>query len=160
MLLFAVSCIFCFVPIFGAAYGVFACLFAHVMFFEDLDAIRATVRSFRLTAGQFFRAAGLLFLTFMIFGNVVEGILTLPVQVVVMLREGLMGTPAGAYLGLVGAAQGIAHAIAWPLMAASVTLLYYDILARREGLDLEARCVEHGIPLPGSAGEAAATSTA
>jgi hypothetical protein len=165
VVLFVPACVFCFIPFFNAVYGVFACLFAHAMFFENLDPFRATVRSFRLVGGHFLHAAGILFLTFIIFGNVVEGILTLPVQVVVMLREGLMGTPAGALLGLLSAAQGVSHAVAWPLMAAAVTLLYYDILARREGFDLRARCIEHGIPLqPGlertPAGEATASSPA
>jgi hypothetical protein len=156
--LYVLSCVTCFVPVFGAVYGVFACLFAHAMFFEGLNPWDATIRSFRLVGGQFFRASGVLFLTFIIFGNVVEGILTLPVEAIVMIREGLMGTPGGILLGLLSAAQGVSHTIAWPLTAAAVTLLYYDILARREGFDLRARCIEHGIPVPAATKEAAAAS--
>jgi len=159
LVLAAVSCVFCGIPILSFLYGVFFCLFAQVIFFEERGAISATVRGFRLIAPDFFRALVLLFLTFVVFGYVLEGVLTLPIQVLAFVREGLTGSTGGAYLGLVGAATGVAHALVWPLLASALTLLYYDTLARREGLDLRARCRERGIPVPaGGAPRTASTA--
>jgi hypothetical protein len=151
-LLAALACLSCGVPLLSAVYGTFFALFAHVMFFEGAGLGVSLRRSARLAGHYFFTVLVVLLITYGGFSKVVEYGVTIPITVGGLMRHGFMGGEGQVFYALLGAGKGLAQALAWPLVTATLSVLYYDLLLRREGLDLRLRCLR--IPVDGVRGRA------
>ena len=95
--------------------------------------VQALRRSFRLVRGRWWPTAGAL-----IVGYLLIAILGAIVQAVVLILPSVLAggnTVAGAFADVVGGTLGAA--ITTPYTAAVVTLLYFDLRVRKEGLDLQ-----------------------
>jgi hypothetical protein len=98
---------------------------------EDVRGRRALGRSFRLVRGRWWRTTGIVVIAF-VMASFAAFVVTLPFQVIAMASapESLLTAfLAGTLAGTVGAV------VSTPLAAAFVTLVYFDLRARKEGLD-------------------------
>lgn len=108
-----------------------------VLLFEGLGPTRALGRSFQLVRGRWWATLGILAVAWLI-SNIASGL-------VQSAFDALMSTSLGDHVfpaAVIDALGGtVAAAIALPLEAVAVTMLYYDLRARREvlGVDVIAR---------------------
>ena len=138
-----VGMMFCFVPgiIFAVMLFVSVCNFV----IEGHGPREAMERSWRLTSGHGMRIFGLAVLVFLLTGMITFAIQTLfSVVVTGSLAGGLQSAASGEFSSdnpvtvmLEGMVEGLASALIAPLMAAVVTVAYYDLRVRKEGFDLE-----------------------
>jgi hypothetical protein len=108
---------------------------------EDLGATQGLRRSWRLTAGSFWRILGVLVVAFLLtfFVAQLPG-LTLRYAVELI-------APISAITPVVDTViSQLSHVIALPLSMAITVLLYYDLRARKEGYDLEILAQEVALP--------------
>ena len=99
---------------------------------EDVRGRRALGRSFRLVRGTWWRTAGIVLVAFII-SSFAAFVVTLPFQVIAMVSapESLVTAfLAGTLAGTVGAV------VSTPLAAAFITLLYFDLRARKDGPEI------------------------
>lgn len=116
---------------------------------EDLGAMDALRRSWRLTSGRTWRAMGYVVLLYLITMMVIG----LPVGLIQQLLTLLLGTSALTIATLVSSALSSLFSVLWtPLYICAVVLLYYDLRVRREGYDLALRVqqLEQDLQLPNS----------
>lgn len=118
---------------------------------EDARGTKAMGRSFNLVSGRWWRTFGTLVVGFVFIGLF---------QVLAALLQEAIGTVAEdsvvGYVAVIDATTTLATILTAPLQAAIVTMIYYDLRVRREGLDIAV--LVQG--LPGAAGsEEAATAT-
>lgn len=108
---------------------------------EDLGATQGLRRSWRLTAGSFWRILGVLVVAFLLtfFVAQLPG-LTLRYAVELI-------APISAITPVVDMViSQLSHVIALPLSMAITVLLYYDLRVRKEGYDLEILAQEVALP--------------
>ncbi|GIV73819.1 MULTISPECIES: glycerophosphoryl diester phosphodiesterase membrane domain-containing protein [Caldilinea] len=112
-------------------------LVAPVVIMTELKGpVDALKRSWRLTEGSFWRLFGLLVLLFILNGIV----LALPLSLIQFIAFAV--TPSQMFGLLNGALSGLSNllSILWyPLLALTLTLVYYDLRVRKENYDLELR---------------------
>jgi len=112
-------------------------LVAPVVIMTELKGpVDALKRSWRLTEGSFWRLFGLLVLLFILNGIV----LALPLSLIQFVAFAV--TPSQMFGLLNGALSGLSNllSILWyPLLALTLTLVYYDLRVRKENYDLELR---------------------
>jgi len=103
------------------------------MLLERIGAINALRRSFRLVRGRWWPTAGVLLIGYLLIG--ILGALVTGVIMVIpsLVAEG--NTLVGALGAVVGGTVGTV--LTTPYSAAVVTLLYFDLRVRKEGLDLQ-----------------------
>jgi hypothetical protein len=100
---------------------------------ENARGRRALGRSFRLVRGGWWRTAGVVVIALVIAGFVAV-LVTLPFNAIAIASAPdnlLVAFLAGTLAGTVGAV------VSTPLVAAFVTLLYFDLRARKDGPDIE-----------------------
>jgi hypothetical protein len=98
---------------------------------EDARGTKAMRRSFNLVSGRWWRTFGTLFVGFVFIGLF---------QLLSGLLQGGIGTVAEdsvvGYVAVIDVTTTLATIVTAPLQAAIVTMLYYDLRVRREGLDI------------------------
>ena len=107
-----------------APYGLFA---------EGLGPIRAFGRSWNLAAGQWWRTLGIV-LVLLIMLWIISSALSFLFVGIAALIPGVGSDVRGI---LVTVASELIHALISPVLAVALTLLYFDLRVRKEGLDLE-----------------------
>ncbi|MEO7453433.1 MAG: hypothetical protein ABIV13_01575 [Fimbriimonadales bacterium] len=138
-----VGLMFCFIPgiIFSILLYVSICAFV----IENMGPKEALERSWALVKNDFFRVLGIAiiigiiswvisFAVNFLFSLVVSGSVGAAASSTV---EGSVATTSMTIAILGGVIQGLAAAAVAPLMAAVVTITYYDLRVRKEGFDLE-----------------------
>jgi hypothetical protein len=109
---------------------------------EDQGVLASLRRSWRLLAGSWWRAFGILLLTQIVVG-VGSSIVQAPFTVVGSLLIGVQDRPYASlpltllYLVVSNIGTVVAGAIFYPFGAAVTALLYVDVRMRREGLDVQ-----------------------
>ncbi len=107
----------------------------HAVILDDLGAVDAFRRSWRLVAGYWLRTFGI-YLLIMLIVSVIATLLNQSARLVVM---GLNAIPGMTQL-IVNASSGVVitviSLIVQPLTIIATTLLYYDLRIRKEGFDL------------------------
>lgn len=99
---------------------------------EDIGAVEGLSRSWRLTAGYFWRVVGILLATTML--N--YAVAVLPRMLITYgYNWAFPGSQIGPYLTII--VNKISMIILWPFSTAVTVLLYYDLRVRKEGFDLE-----------------------
>jgi hypothetical protein len=119
---------------------------------EDARGIKAMRRSFNLVTGRWWRTFGALVVGFVFIGLF---------QLLTALLQEAIGSLAEdsvvAYVAVLDISFAVSTILTAPLQAAVVTMIYYDLRVRREGLDIAVMIQRlRGAP---SAPEAAATET-
>jgi hypothetical protein len=108
-------------------------VFIPALLFEGLSPTRSLGRSFELVRGRWWATLGLLIVATLISG-VIAGI-------VMRAFDALMSTSLGNHVfpaALIDAVGGaVASAVGLPIQAVMVTLLYFDLRARKERLDTD-----------------------
>lgn len=89
-------------------------------------------RSWRLTQGHAGRAFGVLVSLFL-----VEILITILLGVVVGVPAGLVGITSGAGIAIRDLGTLVIGVLVAPILAAGITLLYFDLRVRKEAFDLE-----------------------
>jgi hypothetical protein len=100
---------------------------------ENVRGRRALGRSFRLVRGRWWRSAGVIVIAFLVAG-LIAMLVTIPFSAIATASAPdnlLVAFLAGTLAGTVGAV------VSTPLAAAFVTLLYFDLRARKEGPEIE-----------------------
>jgi hypothetical protein len=103
------------------------------MLLERIGPVDALRRSFRLVRGRWWPTAGAL-----VVGYLLIGILGALVTAVIMVIPSLVAD-GNTLVGALGAVVGgtVGSVLTTPYSAAVVTLLYFDLRVRKEGLDLQ-----------------------
>lgn len=113
---------------------------------ENLRGSKALGRSFRLVKGRWWRTFGTLLVGF-ILAAVVGGILSGLVSAVALTDVG--DSVLGAAI-VNGISSGVGQLVTTPVTVAIVTVIYYDLLVRKEGVHLETLVERLGVtPEPG-----------
>ncbi len=130
---------FIFLIIPGILFSIWFSLYRQVVVIEDIGYVRALTRSWNLVKGNWWRTLGITILISVLM-VVLMGILAFPV--------GLIFGVAGTFMGggnideatiqlLSSLAQIPFSILAMPFFYITITLLYFDLRIRKEGLDLE-----------------------
>jgi len=137
ILIIALFFVLMFLLLLPLAYLTTRWLVAPVVIMTELKGpVDALKRSWRLTEGSFWRLFGLLVLLF-ILNSIV---LALPLSLIQFVAFAV--TPSQMFGLLNGALSGLSNllSILWyPLLALTLTLVYYDLRVRKENYDLELR---------------------
>jgi hypothetical protein len=100
---------------------------------EDLEPARALSRSWQLVGGRWWRTLGI-FLVVVAMTTVASLILGATIGGILGLVPGLSDDLRGALIQVTGSLVG---ALVLPVSYIAITLMYYDLRVRREGLDLD-----------------------
>ncbi|HYS28066.1 MAG TPA: glycerophosphoryl diester phosphodiesterase membrane domain-containing protein [Candidatus Limnocylindria bacterium] len=100
---------------------------------EDLGPVNALGRSWQLIEGRWWRTVGI-FLVVVIMATVASAILGATGGAIIGLVPGLSDDLRGALVQVTGSLTG---ALVLPVSYIAITLMYYDLRVRREGLDLD-----------------------
>lgn len=100
---------------------------------EDLGPVNALGRSWQLVEGRWWRTVGI-FLVVVIMTTVASAILGATGGAIMGLVPGLSDDLRGA---LVQVTSSLTGALVLPVSYIAITLMYYDLRVRREGLDLD-----------------------
>jgi hypothetical protein len=128
-------------------------LAAPALLLEDLSVVASMRRSWTLVTGSFWRVLGILLLTNIVVGLLMQ-VLQVPFSILGTLVQVGFGGPSGysnflaniGQLALVGIGTVLSGAVLYPFLTAVTALLYIDLRMRREGLDVELmRASEGGI---------------
>jgi hypothetical protein len=112
-----------------------------VLLFEDRRGLKALGRSYQLVKGRWWRTLWALFLSFLVAslaGGFVVVVLSLPLLAV------SPDSPGG--VAITALANTVSSVIFLPFQAAVLTVVYFDLRGRREGLDLTAIGAQLGVP--------------
>jgi len=104
-----------------------------VIMLEERDGIESMRRSWRLVRGYFWRTFGVALALVLLYYALSLG----PTYLLIFLAFSLSG--AEWLLLVSGAMGGIVGALLLPISVGAVTLMYYDLRVREEGLDLQMR---------------------
>jgi hypothetical protein len=141
----AASCVF----IIGTYYALIVLAFVpQVVLLEGRGVGDAFRRSRDLAGSDWGRVLGLLLLAGLISGILTGGLGAVIALVFEILPKG--GDSAARAMQqqvFSQAAQSVAALLIVPMNGIALTLLYYDVRVRREGLDLAAKAIEQGYPL-------------
>lgn len=113
----------------GIAVYILLFLAPHAVVVEGRGVSDSLARSWSLTRPEWRRAAGVL---------TVSGIISMLPLLLLGAAEEMAGTGTVWAASASGVLQTLLYALAYPLIAASATLLYFDCRVRAEALDLEA----------------------
>ena len=102
------------------------------LFGENAGALGAAGRSWSLVAGHWWRTFGRLIVLFLL-----VAVLTAIVSSILGIAALLPGLSLGVRAGIDGLASTVANAVLAPISAIAVTLIYFDLRVRKEGLDLQ-----------------------
>lgn len=133
----------CFVP--GIIFSVMLFVSVCVFVIEGQGPKESMERSWRLSSGHGFRIFGLWILVVILTFVITFSIQTLfSVAVTGSVSGGLSSAAGGEFTStqpglmmLEGIVEGLGSALVAPLLAAAVTVSYYDLRVRKEGFDLE-----------------------
>ena len=149
-LLLSVSSCPCLCNLGSLLYAAFFCFSPHTILFEGEGVFPSYGRSGKLAAGRFWGVMAVLLVCYLGFGLLVTSLVTYPLGALVFIR-GLesQGSLFPLIVGL-SAAEIVSSCLTYPLVVVTTTLLYLEILVRREGIDLVLACRSQGIDLPES----------
>jgi hypothetical protein len=100
---------------------------------EDLGPVNALGRSWQLVEGRWWRTVGI-FLVVVIMTTLASAIMGATGGAIIGLVPGLSDDLRGALVQVTGSLTG---ALVLPVSYIAITLMYYDLRVRREGLDLD-----------------------
>ena len=100
---------------------------------EDLGPVNALGRSWQLVEGRWWRTVGI-FLVVVIMTTLALAIMGATGGAIIGLVPGLSDDLRGALVQVTGSLSG---ALVLPVSYIAITLMYYDLRVRREGLDLD-----------------------
>jgi hypothetical protein len=100
---------------------------------EDLGPVNALGRSWQLVEGRWWRTVGI-FLVVVIMTTLASAIMGATGGAIIGLVPGLSDDLRGALVQVTGSLTG---ALVLPVSTIAITLMYYDLRVRREGLDLD-----------------------
>ena len=135
--------IFCIIP--GIVFSIMLFVSVCIFVIEGRGPKDALERSWNLTNGHGFRIFGLWLLVIILTGIITFGIQSLfSIAVTGSISGGLQSAASGEFTSdnpvivvAEGMVDGLASALVAPLLAAAVTVSYYDLRVRKEGFDLE-----------------------
>ena len=114
-----------------------------VLMTEDVRGVGALRRSMQLVRGRWWPTFGVLVLGYILVA-VIQAIITIPVTAAAFINPD--NETVNATLQTI--AGIISSALATPLLAAIVTLVYFDLRVRKEGFDLQLLAERMGTPAP------------
>jgi len=102
------------------------------MMAEDIGPIRGLGRSWNLVSGSWWRTFGILLIV-----TILQGIITYALYILFGVIAALFSTTGDFQAALVQVGGTLLSAVVSPITTIAVTLLYFDLRVRKEGLDLD-----------------------
>ncbi len=119
------------VLVLGVWLGVRWSLAVAAMMAEDIGPIRGLGRSWRLVGGMWWRSFGILLVI-----GILQTIITYAFYAFVLLLSAAIST-GNLQLAVISVATTLLGALINPILPIGITLLYFDLRVRKEGLDLD-----------------------
>jgi hypothetical protein len=100
-------------------------------------------RSFRLAKSRFWSLTGFI-IVFFLMVYIIQGIIVMPIS----LGTGIFASFTGnlAVMSILYLVQALVQAVVVPFITVGITLAYFDVRIRREGLDLEVQAQQQADP--------------
>jgi len=102
------------------------------MMAEDIGPIRGLGRSWNLVSGSWWRTFGILLIV-----TILQGIITYALYILFGVIAALFSTTGDFQAAVVQVGGTLLSAVVSPITTIAVTLLYFDLRVRKEGLDLD-----------------------